>query len=59
MLECVMYFSMFKSFAKVQARILPTRAVFREGRKTCTRILNPEKNERFVKRLDAEREAAR
>lgn len=34
--ECVMHFAIFKPFAKEQARILLTRPVHREGRKTRT-----------------------
>jgi len=57
MLECVTHFSLFKPFAKEQARILLTRPVFREG-KTRTWILNPDQVEKLVERLDAERKAA-
>ena len=58
MLECVMHFSLFKPFAKEQARILLTRPVFREGRKTRTWILNPDEIQEHVERLIAERKAA-
>ncbi|AOR79392.1 hypothetical protein QUC32_03645 [Novosphingobium resinovorum] len=58
MLECVMHFSLFKPFAKEQPRILLTRPVFREGRKTRTWVLNPGEIEKLVERLDAERQAA-
>jgi len=57
MLDCVMHFSLFKPFAKEQARILLTQPVFREGRKTRTWILNPDEIEKLVERLDAERKA--
>ena len=57
MLECVVHFSLFKPFAKEQARILLTRPVFREGRKTRTWILNPDEIENLVVRLNAERDA--
>ena len=57
MLECVVHFSLFKPFAKEQARILLTRPVFREGRKTRTWILNPDEIEKLVVRLHAERDA--
>ncbi|MBC2667017.1 hypothetical protein H7F51_15980 [Novosphingobium flavum] len=53
--DCVMHFAIFKPFAKEQARILLTRPVFREGRKTRTWILNPDEIELLVKRMDAER----
>jgi hypothetical protein len=57
MLDCVMHFSLFKSFAKEQARILLTQPVFREGRRTRTWLLNPAEIEKLVERLDAERKA--
>jgi len=57
MLDCVMHYSLFKPFAKEQARILLTQPVFREGRKTRTWILNPGEIEKLVERLDAERKA--
>lgn len=56
MLECVMHFSLFKPFAKEQARILLTQPVFVEGRKTRTWILNPDQIEQLVGRLAAERD---
>ena len=52
--ECVMHFAIFKPFAREQARILLTRPVFREGRRTRTWILNPEDIARLVERLEAE-----
>jgi len=58
MLECVTHFSLFKPFAKEQARILLTKPVFREGRKTRTWILNPDEIQRLVERLDSERKAS-
>lgn len=58
MLECVMHFSLFKPFAKEQARILLTQPVFREGRKTRTWVLNPDEIEKLVERLNSERNAA-
>jgi len=57
MLDCVIHFSLFKPAAKEQARILLTRPVFREGRKTRTWILNPDEIEKLVERLDAEKKA--
>lgn len=56
--ECVMHFAIFKPFAKEQARILLTRPVFREGRKTRTWILNPDEIEAQVARMRAEDEAS-
>lgn len=55
--ECVMHFAIFKPFAKEQARILLTRPVFREGRKTRTWILNPDDIEKLVSRMNAENES--
>ena len=57
MLDCVMHYSLFKPFAKEQARILLTQPVFREGRKTRTWILNPGEIEKLVERLDTDRKA--
>ena len=52
--DCVLHFGMFKPFAKEQARILLTRPVHREGRKTRTWILNPDEIEVLLQRLHAE-----
>lgn len=52
--ECVMHFAIFKPFAKVQARVLLTRPVFREGRKTRTWLLEPGEIEALVERMNAE-----
>ncbi len=52
--ECVTHFGMFKPFAKEQARVLLTRPVHREGRKTRTWILNPDEIEALVQRMQAE-----
>ncbi len=52
--ECVMHFAIFKPFAKEQARILLTRPVFREGRKTRTWILNPDEIALLAIRLQSE-----
>lgn len=52
--ECVMHFALFKPFAREQARILLTRPVFREGRKTRTWILNPDEIQLLADRLAAE-----
>lgn len=54
--ECVMHFAIFKPFAQEQARILLTRPVHREGRKTRTWILNPDEIEHLVQRMRAESE---
>lgn len=54
--ECVLHFQIFKPFAKEQARVLLTRPVFREGRRTRTWILNPADIELLVQRMEMERE---
>jgi len=54
--ECVMHFAIFQPAAKEQARILLTRPVHREGRKTRTWILNPDEIEQLVQRMRAESE---
>ncbi|AZI35328.1 hypothetical protein NT2_14_00110 [Caenibius tardaugens NBRC 16725] len=53
-LDCVTHFSLFKPFAKAQARILLTRPVFRAGQKTRTWVLNPDEIEALVQRRAAE-----
>ncbi|KUR79946.1 hypothetical protein [Novosphingobium sp. Fuku2-ISO-50] len=55
--DCVMHFAIFKPFAKEQARILLTRPVHREGRKTRTWVLNPDEIEGLVQRMNAESES--
>ena len=52
--ECVMHFALYKPFAREAARLLLTRPVFREGRKTRTWLLNPPDIEALVVRLQAE-----
>jgi hypothetical protein len=52
--ECVMHFGMFKPFAKAQARVLLTRPVHREGRKTRTWVLNPDEIEALVQQMPAD-----
>ena len=52
--ECVMHFTLFKPFAREQARILLTRPVFREGRKTRTWILEPAEIAMLAARMAAE-----
>jgi hypothetical protein len=52
--ECAMHFAIFKPFAKEQARVLLTRPVHREGRKTRTWILEPNEIEELVQRLRSE-----
>ncbi|MFC3215144.1 hypothetical protein [Novosphingobium panipatense] len=52
--DCVTHFSLFKPFAKAQARILLTRPVFRVGQKTRTWVLNPDEIEALAQRRAAE-----
>ncbi|WP_420383767.1 hypothetical protein [Novosphingobium sp.] len=54
--DCVMHFAIFKPFAKEAARMLLTRPVFREGRKTRVWLLNPDELEQLVQRLNAEKD---
>jgi hypothetical protein len=52
--DCALHFGMFKPSAREQARILLTRPVHREGRKTRTWILEPSEIEALSARLKAE-----
>jgi hypothetical protein len=52
--DCALHFGMFKASAREQARILLTRPVHREGRKTRTWILEPAEIEALSARLKAE-----
>ena len=52
--DCAMHFAIFKPFAKAQARILLTKPVHREGKKTRTWILNPDEIAQLSERLRAE-----
>jgi hypothetical protein len=52
--DCVTHFTMFKPFAKEQARVLLTQPVHREGQKTRTWLLNPDEIERMAIRLQSE-----
>ena len=52
--ECVQHFTLFKPFAREQARVLLTRPVHREGRKTRTWILEPAEIALLAARLAAE-----
>lgn len=49
--DCAMHFAIFKPFAKAQARILLTKPVHREGRKTRTWLLDPPEIEQLAERL--------
>ena len=51
--DCAMHFAIFKPEAKAQARILLTKPVHREGRKTRTWLLEPEEIEGLADRLGA------
>ena len=52
--DCAMHFAIFKSEAKAQARILLTKPVHREGRKTRTWLLEPEEIEQLAEGLRSE-----
>jgi hypothetical protein len=52
--DCAMHFSLFRPAARAQARILLTRPVHREGRKTRTWILEPGEIARLAERLALE-----
>jgi hypothetical protein len=54
--DCAAHFAMFKPAAREQARVLLTRPVHREGRKTRTWILEPVEIEALAQRLKAESE---
>jgi len=56
--DCAMHFALYKPHAKDNARILLTRPVHREGRKTRTWILNPDEIDQLVSRMRAESETA-
>jgi hypothetical protein len=49
--DCTMHFTIFNPVAKAQARILLTKPVHREGRKTRTWLLNPDEIEQLAERL--------
>ena len=51
--DCVRHFAAFKPMAKVDARILLTRPVAREGRKTRVWLLNPDEIEALAARMRA------
>lgn len=51
--DCAMHFAIFKPEAKAQARILLTKPVHREGRKTRTWLLDPDEIEALAERLRA------
>jgi hypothetical protein len=52
--DCALHFAMFKPSAREQARVLLTRPVHREGRKTRTWILEPAEIQALSARLQAE-----
>ncbi len=52
--DCASHFAIFKLEAKVQARILLTQPVHREGRRTRTWLLEPAEIELLVQRLREE-----
>ncbi len=49
--DCATHFAIFKPLAKLQARVLLTRPVHREGQRTRTWLLNPDEIEQLVNRL--------
>jgi len=56
--DCAMHFALYKPHARENARVLLTRPVHREGRRTRTWILNPDEIAQLAARLRAEAEAA-
>jgi hypothetical protein len=52
--ECAMHFAIFRPEARAQARLLLTRPVHREGRKTRTWLLEPAEIQALSDRLSAE-----
>ena len=52
--DCAMHFAVFKPVAKAQARILLSRPVHREGRKTRTWLLEPDEIANLAERLQSE-----
>lgn len=52
--DCATHFAMFRPAARAQARLLLTRPVHREGRKTRTWLLEPEEIQALSDRLAAE-----
>ena len=52
--DCATHFALFRPAARAQARILLTRPVHREGRKTRTWLLEPDEIEALAERLRAE-----
>lgn len=55
--DCAMHFALYKPHARDNARVLLTRPVHREGRRTRTWILNPDEIAQLVVRMRAEQEA--
>ncbi len=55
--DCLLHFAAFTDQAKAQARILLTRPVHREGRRTRTWILDPHEIEALVERLRIEEQS--
>lgn len=52
--DCAAHFAIFRPEAKAQARILLTRPVHREGRKTRTWLLEPQEIQALADRLQSE-----
>ncbi|MFZ2996154.1 hypothetical protein [Sphingobium sp.] len=49
--QCAQHFAIFKAEAKMQARVLLTKPVHREGRRTRTWLLEPVEIEALAQRL--------
>jgi len=55
--DCALHFDAFTAHAKAQARILLTKPVHREGRKTRTWILDPHEIAQLAERLRIEEQS--
>jgi len=56
--DCAMHFALYKPHARDNARVLLTRPVHREGRRTRTWILDPDEIAQLVARMRAEQEVS-
>ncbi|GLS99852.1 hypothetical protein GCM10007897_12350 [Sphingobium jiangsuense] len=55
--DCAMHFALYKPHARDNARVLLTRPVHREGRRTRTWILDPDEIAQLVARMRVEQDA--
>jgi len=55
--DCAMHFALYKQHARDNARVLLTRPVHREGRRTRTWILDPDEIAQLVARMRVEQDA--